>query len=113
MTEDELKYIVDVQIFVDELIEIVGEDKRFENFKNNLTYRRAVERQFELIGEAIKNFKKTNKEIEISNAKEIIGLRNLIAHAYDSVDYEKLWAIVINHLPKLKTEIDALIIKFE
>jgi len=113
MTEDELKYIVDIQIFIDELLEIVGMDKRFEKFNNNLMFRRAIERQFELIGEAIKNFKRTNQEIEISNAKEIIGLRNLIVHAYDSVDYEKLWAIIINHIPKLKLEIEQLIKKYE
>ena len=82
MTENELKYLIDVQIFVNELIEIVGTEKRYEHFNNNLTYRRAIERQFELIGEAVKNFKTTNKEIEISNSKEIIGLRNRIVHDY-------------------------------
>lgn len=113
MTEDELKYLVDVQIFVDELIEIVGVEKRFEHFNNNLIYRRAIERQFELIGEAAKNFKTTNTEIEITHSKEIIGLRNRIAHAYDSIDYTVLWAIVINHIPNLKAEIDELIKKYE
>ena len=113
MTEEELKYLADVQNFVDELIEIVGEEKKFEDFNNHLRYRRAVERQFELIGEAVKNFKKTNKEIEIKNSKEIIGLRNRIAHAYDSVDYVTLWGIIINHIPKLKIEIDELIKKLE
>lgn len=44
MKEDELKYLIDIQLFVDELIEIVGSDKRFDNFNNNLRYRRAVER---------------------------------------------------------------------
>ena len=57
--------------------------------------------------------KSSTKEIEISNAKEIIGLRNLIIHAYDAVDYEKLWAIVINHIPKLKIEIEQLIKKYD
>ena len=42
MTEDELKFIVDVQIFIDELIEIVGEEKRFENFNKNLKDRRQL-----------------------------------------------------------------------
>lgn len=113
MTENELKYLIDVQIFIDELIEIVGTDKRYEHFNNNLIYRRAVERQFELIGEAVKNFKTTNKEIEITYSREIIGLRNRIAHAYDSVDYATLWSIVINHIPKLKIEIELLVKKYE
>ena len=113
MTDDGLKYLIDVQIFVDELIEIVGAEKRFEHFNNNLTYRRAIERQFELIGEAIKNLKTTNTEIEITHSKEIISLRNRITHAYDSIDYAVLWAIVINHIPNLKGEIDELIKKHE
>lgn len=66
-----------------------------------------------MIGEATKKFKKTNEEIEITYSKEIIGLRNRIAHAYDSIDYAALWAIVINHIPKLKIEIDELIKKHE
>ena len=54
-----------------------------------------------------------NSEIEIANAREIIGLRNIIAHAYDSVDYPKLWAVIINHIPKLKEEINSLIEKYD
>ncbi len=98
---------------IEDLSEIVGEEKMFAKFNQNRMMRLAVERCFEIIGEAIKNFKSINTEIEISNSKEIIGLRNRIVHAYDSVDYERLWAIVINHIPKLKIEIDELIKKHE
>lgn len=38
----------------------------------------------------------------------IIVLRNLIAHAYDSIDDTKLWAIDINHIPILKSEVEEL-----
>ncbi len=113
MTNKELKYLEDIFNVISDMEVSIGTDRKFENFNNNKTLRYAVERQFEIIGEAAKNFKNLNKEIEISNVKEIIGLRNLIAHAYDSVDYEKLWAIVINHIPKLKIEIEQLIKKYE
>ena len=113
MTKQELKYLVDVQLFIEELETFFPNEKRFENFYNNILLRRAVERMFEVIGEAIKNYKNLNQEFEIAHSKEIIGLRNIIAHAYDSVDYPKLWAIVINHIPQLKKEIDSLIEKYD
>lgn len=113
MTKQELKYLVDIQLFIEELESFFPSEKRFENFDNNIILRRAVERMFEVIAEALKNYKTLNREIEITNAKEIIGLRNIIAHAYDSVDYPKLWAIVINHLPQLKKEINSLIEKYD
>lgn len=75
MTRKELKYLEDVRITIDDLQQIVGVEKKFEKFYNNKMLRYAVERQFEIIGEAIKNFKTLNAEIEITNSKEIIGLR--------------------------------------
>jgi len=113
MTNAELKYLEDALLAINDIDEIVGAPKLFENFINNKAIKFAVERQFEIIGEAIKNFKKINTTIDITYSKEIIGLRNIISHAYDSIDYPKVWAIVINHLPKLEIEIDALIKKFE
>ena len=53
--------------------------------------------------------KKVNPEINITNNKQIINLRNLIIHSYDNINHELLWAIVINDLPKLKTEVEGLI----
>jgi len=87
MTRKELKYLEDVKMAIDDLSEIVGEEKMFANFNKNRMMRLAVERCFEIIGEAIKNFKTLNSQIEITNSKEIIGLRNRIVHAYDSIDY--------------------------
>jgi uncharacterized protein with HEPN domain len=113
LTKKELKYLVDVQLFIEELDGFFPAEKKFETFNNNIQIKRAVERMFELIGEAIRNYKSLNKEIEISSAKEIVGLRNLIAHAYDSIDYPKLWAIFINSIPQLKTEIDNLVERYD
>lgn len=113
MTKQELKYLVDIQLFIEELETFFPANKKFEDFNNNLILKRAVERIFEVIGEAIKNYKNLNKEIEISNSREIIGLRNIISHSYDSLDYPKLWSIIINHIPKLKEENNALIEKYD
>lgn len=52
---------------------------------------------------------KENPDIEINHARRIIGLRNQIIHGYDTVSDENIWGIVMTHLPKLKDEIELLI----
>ncbi len=73
--------------------------------------KRAVERDLEIIGEAVNRIIKQDSNYidQISNAKAIVGLRNQVIHAYDNISDENIWSILINHLPKLKTEIDTLI----
>lgn len=113
MTKEELKYLIDIQMAIEELESFFPNEKKFENFNNNTLLRRGVERNFEIIGEAIKNYKNLNQQFAISHVKEIIGLRNIISHDYGSVDNSKLWAIFINHIPQLKTEINNLIEKYD
>lgn len=113
MTKEELKYLIDAQMAIDELESFFPNGKKFQEFSNNTLLRRGVERNFEIIGESIKNYKKLNNIFEISHVKEIIGLRNIISHDYGVVDYPKLWAIFINHIPQLKKEIDSLIEKYD
>ena len=64
----------------------------------------------EIIGEAMNRIitRDSSFEEKITNAKAIIGLRNHVIHAYDNVSDENIWAILTNHLPKLKLEIDSL-----
>ncbi len=73
--------------------------------------KRAIERDLEIIGEAINRILKKDKTLEnqISNAKSIISLRNHVIHAYDNISDENIWSILIYHLPKLSSEIDHLI----
>lgn len=77
--------------------------------KKNLLLKRAIERILEIIGEAMSRILKEEPEIKISHAKRIIGLRNQIIHGYDSVSDENIWAILINHMPTLKEEIEGLV----
>jgi uncharacterized protein with HEPN domain len=72
---------------------------------------RAVERNLEIIGEAINRIITPYQEylIYISKAKSIFGLRNQVIHSYDNVSDENIWSILINHLPVLKSEINKLI----
>jgi uncharacterized protein with HEPN domain len=71
--------------------------------------KRAIERNIEIIGEAVNRILKQDKDFEISNAQQIIETRNRIIHGYDRVSDDMIWSIVINHLPKLKTEVEGLL----
>ncbi|MDX9948588.1 MAG: DUF86 domain-containing protein [Bacteroidales bacterium] len=112
MTEKQLKLLYDIKIAIDEIDSFFdAEAKTYENFKSNAILRRAVERNLEIIGEAMNRLLKEDPEFSIENAIRIIGLRNQIIHGYDSVSDENIWGIVTLHLPKLKTEVNSLINK--
>ena len=71
--------------------------------------RRAVEREFEIIGEAMSRIEKLDSTIEISSKRQIISMRNRVIHGYDKIDNEIIWGTIVRHLPTLKLEIDKLL----
>jgi uncharacterized protein with HEPN domain len=110
MTEKQLKLLYDVKLAIDEIDSYFKtEAKTFENYKSNFILKRAIERNLEIIGEAMNRLLKENPEFTIENALRIIGLRNQIIHGYDSVSDENIWGIITLHLPKLKSEVNSLI----
>lgn len=80
----------------------------FKIFSNDIIFQRAVERVLEIIGEAIRKMIEINPSIQITSSKNIIGLRNIISHAYDSVEPEMLWGIIQMNIPVLAEEINKL-----
>ncbi|MBN7811191.1 DUF86 domain-containing protein [Algoriphagus sp. H41] len=90
-----LKYILDIESILWELDQIklrVGND--FSQYKKDFVVKRAVERDLEIIGEAVKKLVSQAPEIKLSSVKKIIGLRNRISHAYDSLEDELIWSIL-------------------
>ena len=83
--------------------------KLFQNFQNDLRTKRAVERNIEIIGEAMSRILKENSEIKISNSRKIVDVRNRIIHGYDSVSDDVIWGIVIRNLPVLQNEVENLL----
>ena len=108
------KWLYDIKTAIDEINSYFeSQEKDFLQYRSNVMLKRAIERDLEIIGEAINRIITRDSSFidKISDSKAIIGLRNQVIHAYDSISDENIWAILINHLPKLKTEIDALIDK--
>ncbi len=83
--------------------------KMFEIYQNDLRTKRAVERNIEIIGEAMSRILKQNEKIEISNSRKIVDVRNRIIHGYDSVSDAVIWGIVIKNLPVLRVEVEKLL----
>ena len=101
-----LKYFLDIESIITEIEAIKTKtDNNFILFKSDIILQRAIERDLEILGEAIKKITEISPVIEISSIKNIIGLRNIIAHAYDSVEPEMIWAIIQKDIPKLSNEI--------
>ena len=110
MDERTLKYLYDIQGAADEVMSYFSDTpKRFDAFNSNLMMRRAVERNIEIMGEAMNRVLKAMPDIAITNARKIVDTRNYIIHSYDSLSADIMWSIIINHLPLLKREVDDLI----
>lgn len=112
MDERVLKWIYDIDFALDEIESYFqGKEKNFNSYRKNTMLKRAIERDLEIIGEAVNRILKRDPSYEnsISDAKAIIGLRNQVIHANDSISDENIWSIVINHIPKLKKEVTKII----
>jgi uncharacterized protein with HEPN domain len=83
----------------------------FESFRGNMMAQAAVERKFEVIGEALVRLTRCDPTVlqGITNGTRIIGFRNIIAHGYDVVDEEIVWEAVQEHLPVLVREVEDLL----
>ena len=86
-----------------------GRPKVFSEFSKDILRQRAVERNVEIMGEAINRIKKDFPNIEIENAREIINTRNRVIHGYDSVTPEFLWGLVIKYIPLLRKDIEKIL----
>ncbi len=104
------KYLSDILSSILE-IELFMEDRprEYATFCNDTLFRRGVERNIEIMGEAMNRTLKSNPDIPITSARKIVDTRNFVIHAYDSLKPDILWGIVINHMPLLKQEVEALL----
>jgi uncharacterized protein with HEPN domain len=102
-------WLLDIQKSIDEIFTFVGDSRDFLVYKADLKTKKAVERNLEIIGEAVSRILKEDKGIELRNARNIIGTRNRIIHSYDNISDEVIWTIVCRELPDLKTQVAELL----
>ena len=103
------KYLFDIQESIDSIENYLGEKRDFNVYMADKMMRRAVEREFEIIGEAMGRIEKLDSTLDISAKRQIISMRNRVIHGYDKIDNEIIWGTIVRHLPTLKIEIGNLL----
>ncbi|MCB1122804.1 MAG: DUF86 domain-containing protein [Verrucomicrobiae bacterium] len=97
------KLLLDITLSCEEIVDFTRE-KSFEEFLADRLLQLALEREFEIIGEAIARLERLDPdriETKIPEFRKIIGFRNIIAHGYDVIDDASLWDFAKNKVPEL------------
>lgn len=102
-------YAFDIKEAIEAIEMFIQDKKDLESFGQDLKTKRAVEREFEIIGEAVDRINKLDPGIEISNLRQIINMRNKIIHGYETVSDTVIWQTIHNSLPQLKKEIQKIL----
>ena len=91
------------QSFVEDLLE--------NDFESSVLVQSAVERQLEIVGEALSQLSKFDSvtTAKIPELPRIIGLRNQLVHAYSKIDPHIIWTLVRDKLPGLKSQLETLL----
>lgn len=107
MQHDIKVYLYDIISSIDSIFQYIS-GFSFEKYYEHRQVKRAVEREFEIIGEAINNILKLDGSIEITEARKIVDFRNQLSHGYSSVSDKVVWSIIETKLPILREEISKL-----
>jgi uncharacterized protein with HEPN domain len=104
------KYLFDIRR-ASALIAQFTADRDIEDYTRDPMLRAAVERELEIIGEAMAQLSRVDQSLaaRISERRRIIAFRNILIHAYAEIDDRLVWDVVQTKLPVLRREIDALL----
>ncbi len=103
------RYLHDIKLAAERLSGFT-EGQVFNDYEQDVMLRSAVERQFEIIGEALSQLARIDESIDrISDYRSIIGFRNILIHGYTDVDDTIVWDIIQSKLPILRREVDDLL----
>jgi uncharacterized protein with HEPN domain len=84
--------------------------KTLASYRDDPYLRSAVERQFEIIGEALHRLSRSDPETigRVSEYRRIIAFRNVLIHGYDALSHDVVWDIILTKLPLLQREVEEL-----
>lgn len=102
MRREPAAFLWDIREAANRIREFVG-GLDFDAFAGNALVRSAVERQFEIIGEALNQLSKVAPQAtgQIPEARRIIAFRNILIHGYAVLDHQIVWRVIHDHLPPL------------
>jgi len=104
MTDQEKKYLSDILESIRKIELFVQDTPTFELYVQDIKTQSAIERQLSIIGEAVNKLNKLNPHTILEDTQQIVGFRNRLIHAYDSIDNAIVWSILKRHILPLKEE---------
>ncbi|CAN5810784.1 DUF86 domain-containing protein [soil metagenome] len=110
MTDESKKLLFDVQEAAASVLRYT-EGGSLSEFAASRMMRRAVEREFEIMGEALNRLRRSDPAVaaRIPDLQKVIGFRNRVIHGYDSIDDAITWGVVQRRLPDLLAEVSRLL----
>jgi uncharacterized protein with HEPN domain len=97
------KYLYDIRQAAERIARFC-ENKTFDDYRGDELLRSGVERQFEIMGEALSQLAE-----RIKDYRKIIAFRNILIHAYATVDDRIVWGVVDGDLPALRASLKELL----
>ncbi|MBF0117273.1 MAG: DUF86 domain-containing protein [Desulfobacterales bacterium] len=109
MRDEIKKHLFDISEAISDIEDFVA-DKEYVDYEESSLLQAAIERKFEIIGEALIRIRNIDSEFieNITDYRRIIGFRNVIAHGYDIIENNMVWSAIKNHVPKLKDDVKKL-----
>ena len=102
-------WLEDISISIKQIYDFLPVDIDYLEFEKDLKTQKAIERNIEIIGEALNRILKVSPDIAISDSRKIVDTRNRIIHGYDSITPDILWLIIKRSLPMLRNEVAELL----
>ena len=102
-----LEDIRDAATFILESVHDTTEDA----YEHNRMLRQSIERNFEIIGEAVRRLTQHDPATvqHISGYTHIIAFRNILVHGYDQLDQSIVWQVIQHDVPVLLADVAALL----
>lgn len=104
------KWLEDIRASAAFILGVV-EGKDLADYESDPLVRAAVERHFEIVGEAMKRLARADPETaaRMGDHPRIIAFRNVLIHGYDLVDHAAVWKVIQENLPSLLSQIEGLL----
>src|SRR2546423_14798949 len=100
------KWLNDIAAACDFIV-ATTQPRTLKDYESNRLLRAAIERHFEIIGEALNRIRKNDPEIadRVPESSSIIAFRNVLIHGYDLIDHKEVWQVVQRDVPELRVQI--------
>ena len=102
-------WLEDINIAIIQIYDFLPANIKYSDFEGDIKTQKAIERNIEIIGEALNRILKVSTDIAISDSRKIVDTRNRIIHGYDSITPDILWLIIKRSLPVLQEEVSKLL----